>query len=64
MFLMASYLPTDDPSRVATIADRLAEVPDHVILNGWAGMMAFDAGPVVSKVEVSLPLHRLRPAPS
>ena len=51
MFLMASYLPTDDPSRVGTIAERLAEVPDHVILNGWAGMMAFDAGPVLSKVE-------------
>ena len=51
MFLMASYLPTDDPSRVGTLAERLAEVPDHVILNGWAGMMAFDAGPVLSKVE-------------
>ena len=51
MFLMASYLPTDDPSRVGTIAERLAEVPDHVILNGWAGMMAFDAGPVLSEVK-------------
>lgn len=50
MFLSASYLPTDDPSRVATIADRLAEVPDHMILNGWQGVMASDAGPVLSRV--------------
>ena len=50
-FLKASYLPTDDPSRVATIADRLAEVPDHVILNGWQGMMGFDAGPILAGVQ-------------
>ena len=51
MFLSASYLPTDDPSRVATIAERLAEVPDHVILNGWKGMMRFDADPIMRGVK-------------
>ena len=50
-FLSASYLPTDDPSRVATISDRLAEVPDHVILNGWKGMMGFDAEPIMRGVK-------------
>ena len=51
MFLSASYLPTDDPSRVATIAERLAEVPDHVILNGWKGMMGFDAESIMRGVK-------------
>ena len=51
MFLSASYLPTDDPSRVATISDRLAEVPDHVILNGWKGMMGFDAEQIMRGVK-------------
>ena len=51
MFLSASYLPTDDPSRVATISERLAEVPDHVILNGWRGMMGFDPEPIMRGVK-------------
>ena len=49
-FLRASYLPTDDPSRVGNMADRLAKVPDHVILNGWHGMSAFDPGPILEGV--------------
>ena len=50
MFLSASYLPTDDPSRLGRMAERLAEVPDHVILNGWRGMMDFDPTAVLSEV--------------
>ena len=49
-FLRASYLPTDDPSRVGNMADRLAKVPDHVILNGWHGMSAFEPGPILEGV--------------
>ena len=49
-FLRASYLPTDDPSRVGNMADRLAKVPDHVILNGWHGMSAFEPGPILERV--------------
>ncbi len=51
LFLAAAYLPTDDPSRVGAIADRLAAVPDHVILNGWQGMMGFDPAPVLPEVK-------------
>jgi len=50
-FLSASYLPTDDPSRVGTIMERLALVPDHVILNGWKGMMGFDPAPIMREVK-------------
>ena len=50
-FLSASYLPTDDPSRLADMPDRLAEVPEEVILNGWRGMMGFDAAPVLAGVK-------------
>ena len=41
-FLSAAYLPTDHPSRLGTMAERLAEVPDHVILNSWQGKMDYD----------------------
>ncbi|MDE0231597.1 MAG: alpha/beta hydrolase [bacterium] len=50
-FLRASYLPTDDPSRVGNMAARFAKVPDHVILNGWHGMSAFDPGPILAGVK-------------
>ena len=41
-FLSAAYLPTDHPSRLGKMAERLAEVPDHVILNSWAGKKDYD----------------------
>ena len=51
MFLSAAYLPTDDPSRLGGMAERLAEVPDHVIFNGWHGKSGFDPGPILRQVE-------------
>ena len=50
MFLSAAYLPTDDPSRLGGMAERLAEVPDHVIYNTWHGKSDFDPGPVLRRV--------------
>ncbi len=41
-FLSAAYLPTDHPSRLGKMAERLAEVPDHVILNSWLGKRDYD----------------------
>ena len=41
-FLSAAYLPTDHPSRLGKMAERLAEVPDHVILNSWLGKKDYD----------------------
>ena len=51
MFLSAAYLPTDDPSRLGGMAERLAEVPDHVIYNTWHGKSDFDPGPVLIRVK-------------
>ncbi len=51
MFLSAAYLPTDDPSRLGGMAERLAEVPDHVIYNTWHGKSDFDPGPVLRRVK-------------
>ena len=50
-FLGAAYLPTDDPSRVGDMPKWLAEVPDHVIVNSWQGMSAFDPAPVLAGVK-------------
>ena len=50
-FLGAAYLPTDDPSRVGSMPEWLAEIPDHAIVNGWQGMSAFDPGPVLRRVK-------------
>ncbi len=41
-FLSAAYLPTDDPSRLGGMAERLSHVPDHVILNSWLGKKDYD----------------------
>ena len=41
-FLEGAYLPTDDPSRVGGMAERLAGVPDHVIVRAWQAMSAYD----------------------
>ncbi|MCY4369872.1 MAG: alpha/beta hydrolase [bacterium] len=41
-FLSAAYLPTDDPSRLGGMAERLSHVPDHVILNSWLGKREYD----------------------
>ena len=41
-FLSAAYLPTDHPSRLGKMAERLADVPDHVILNSWLGKKDYD----------------------
>ncbi len=50
-FLGAAYLPTDDPSRLREMPEWLAEVPGHVIVNGWQGMSAFDPTPVLRQVK-------------
>ncbi|MCE2526006.1 MAG: alpha/beta hydrolase [Actinomycetia bacterium] len=55
-FLSSSYLPTDDPSRLSGMAERLSEVPDH------EGRLRPLPHPAPS--QVPLPLHRLRPARS
>ena len=49
-FLSAAYLPTDHPSRLGRMAERLAEVPDHVILNSWQGKKDYDPGPTLRRV--------------
>ncbi len=41
-FLKAAYLPTDDPSRVGGLADRLAGIPDHVIVRAWQAMSVYN----------------------
>ena len=50
-FLGAAYLPTDDPSRVAGITERLARVPDHVIIRAWWALSSFDPAPVLRQVK-------------
>ena len=49
-FLSAAYLPTDHPSRLGQMAERLAEVPDHVILNSWAGKVGYDPTDILRAV--------------
>ena len=49
-FLSAAYLPTDDPSRLGRMAERLSEVPDHVILNSWSGKKDYDPTPTLRLV--------------
>ena len=41
-FLKGAYLPTDDPSHVGGLAERLAAIPDHVIVRAWQAMSAYD----------------------
>ncbi len=41
-FLKVAYLPTDDPSRVGAMPQRLAEVSENLILNTWRGKIDFD----------------------
>ena len=50
-FLSAAYLPTDHPSRLGQMAERLAEVPDHVILNSWLGKKNYDPTETLRKVK-------------
>ena len=49
-FLSAAYLPTDDPTRLGGMAERLAEVPDHVITNSWQGKENYDPTPTLRRV--------------
>ncbi len=49
-FLSAAYLPTDDPTRLGGMAERLAEVPDHVITNSWQGKDNYDPTPTLRRV--------------
>ncbi len=51
LFLSAAHLPTDDPTRAKNTAARLARLDDHMILNGWQGMMAFDPAPILAGVK-------------
>ncbi|MCY3562868.1 MAG: alpha/beta hydrolase [Acidimicrobiia bacterium] len=41
-FLRVAYLPTDDPSRVGAMPERLAEVSEDLILNTWRGKIDYD----------------------
>ena len=41
-FLAAAYLPTDNPSWVEGLEERLAEVPDHMIVRAWDAMKAYE----------------------
>ena len=50
-FLSSSYLPTDDPSRLSGMAERLSEVPDHVILNSWRDKKDYDPAPTLRRVQ-------------
>ena len=50
-FLSASHLPTDDPTRAKNAAERLAQVPDHVILSDWHGLSAFDPAPILAGIK-------------
>ena len=50
-FLSSSYLPTDDPSRLSGMAERLSEVPDHVILNSWRDKEDYDPSPTLRRVK-------------
>ena len=50
-FLSAAYLPTDHPSRLGQMAERLSEVPDHVILNSWLGKKDYDPTETLLKVK-------------
>ncbi len=50
-FLSAAYLPTDHPSRLGQMAERLAEVPDHVILNSWLGKQNYDPTGTLQRVK-------------
>ncbi len=49
-FLSAAYLPTDNPTRLGGMAERLAEVPDHVITNSWQGKENYDPTPTLRRV--------------
>ena len=40
-FLSAAYLPTDNPAWVAGLEERLAGIPDHVIVRAWQAMSAY-----------------------
>ena len=63
-FLKAAYLPTDDPSRVGGLADRLAGIPDHVIVRAWQAMSAYNPTSTLRQMKCPLSLYRLRPARS
>ena len=41
-FLAAAYLPTDDPSWVGGLEERLAGIPDHMIVRAWDAMKAYE----------------------
>ena len=41
-FLSAAYLPTDNPSWVGGLEERLAAIPDHVIVRAWQAMSAYE----------------------
>ena len=41
-FLSAAYLPTDNPEWVGGLEERLAAIPDHVIVRAWQAMSAYE----------------------
>ena len=41
-FLSAAYLPTDNPAWVGGLEERLAAIPDHVIVRAWQAMSAYE----------------------
>ncbi len=50
-FLRGAYLPTDDPSHVAGLEERLAGIPDHVIVRAWQAMSAYDPTETLRRVK-------------
>ena len=41
-FLSGAYLPTDNPEWVGGLEERLAGIPDHVIVRAWQAMSAYE----------------------
>lgn len=49
-FIGAAYLSTD-PDHAASFMERMAPIPDFVLVNGWQTMTRFDPVPVLPKVK-------------
>ena len=50
MFIGAAYLSTD-PDHAGSFIERMAPVPDYVLVNGWQTMTLFDPVPVLPEVK-------------
>ncbi|MXZ07335.1 MAG: alpha/beta hydrolase, partial [Acidimicrobiia bacterium] len=50
-FLAAAYLPTDNPSWVGGLEERLAAIPDHMIVRAWDAMKAYEPTETLRKMK-------------